>query len=143
MRRCCKNCHWLHRHLSETPSYSLNNLEYWMSDHVETWTLEKREMASSEDDSDVLKRESSCFMKEWRGKTFTGSGDDRKFLEAKRKGCGFMKYDEGQSKMVDAYFQYTEKQKRRENRTNKVLHGIGIILSLMGVSVGFLSYFFK
>lgn len=143
MRRCCKNCHWLHSHLSYAPSYPLSNLEFWMSDHVNTWTQEQRERATQDPQNDIAKRVSSCFMKEWRGKVFSGSEDDRKFLKKRRKGCGFMKYDKDQSKMVDAYFQFTEKQKRKESSTNIFLHCIGIILSLGGVFLATLSYLFK
>ena len=82
-------------------------------------------------------------MKEWGGKVFSGTEADRKFLEAKRKGCRFMKYDQNQSKMVDAYFRYTDKQEMKESRTNKRLHFVGILLSFIGVTLGILSYLFK
>jgi len=144
LKRCCKNCHWLHSHSDITPSYPLNNLEFWMSDHVESWTLEQREKSSLNELSDsVLMRKSSCFMKEWGGKVFSGTEADRKFLEAKRKGCRFMKYDQNQSKMVDAYFRYTDKQEMKESRTNRRLHFVGILLSFIGVTQGILSYLFR
>ncbi len=54
-----------------------------------------------------------------------------------------MKYDENQSKMVDAYFRYTDKHEMKENRTNRRLHFVGILLSTMGVALGILSYLFK
>ncbi len=82
-------------------------------------------------------------MKEWRKKDFVGSDEDKKFLRLKRKSCDFMKYDENQPNMVDAYFLHTERQKKKEVRANRLLHYVGIALSLGGVSLAVLSYLYK